>query len=273
MRRNRSAKIVATLGPASSTKARIRELADAGADVFRFNFSHGSHEDHAARFSLVREVEQERGRPIGTIMDLQGPKLRVGRFADGLLGQTRIVTKSGNSSSVPTRSPRLSCDRPRSFAGSRGRRKLRNSFHHIGTCVRVACHRRTAARHSAGQTTVRSSLARCFTPCPRRSRMRARCASGTENTAGSTVERATADGSVVTYTWDAGRSAYVAERDDDSVAAIDIASRSVRARKSAHVRSSGSADSRRPAKWYPPRGNWSLSRAWVSCTPCLPRCP
>ena len=83
MRRNRSAKIVATLGPASSTKTRIRELADAGADVFRFNFSHGSHEDHAARFALVREVEQERGRPIGTIMDLQGPKLRVGRFADG----------------------------------------------------------------------------------------------------------------------------------------------------------------------------------------------
>jgi len=83
MRRNRSAKIVATLGPASSTKARIRELADAGADVFRFNFSHGSHDDHAARFALLREVEQERGRPIGTIMDLQGPKLRVGRFADG----------------------------------------------------------------------------------------------------------------------------------------------------------------------------------------------
>ena len=83
MRRNRCAKIVATLGPASSTKERIRELADAGADVFRFNFSHGSHEDHATRFAVVREVEQDRGRPIGTIMDLQGPKLRVGRFADG----------------------------------------------------------------------------------------------------------------------------------------------------------------------------------------------
>ena len=63
MRRNRCAKIVATLGPASSTKERIRALADAGADVFRFNFSHGSHADHAARFALLREVEQERGRP------------------------------------------------------------------------------------------------------------------------------------------------------------------------------------------------------------------
>jgi pyruvate kinase len=83
MRRNRCAKIVATLGPASSSKERIRELSAAGSDVFRFNFSHGSHDDHAARFAMVRDVEQERGRPIGTIMDLQGPKLRVGRFADG----------------------------------------------------------------------------------------------------------------------------------------------------------------------------------------------
>lgn len=83
MRRHRSAKIVATLGPASSTKERIRELADAGADVVRFNLSHGSHADHAARFKIVREVEAERGRPIGVILDLQGPKLRVARFAEG----------------------------------------------------------------------------------------------------------------------------------------------------------------------------------------------
>lgn len=90
MRRNRCAKIVATLGPSSSTKERIRELADAGADVFRFNFSHGSHDDHAARFAILREVETERGRPIGSIMDLQGPKLRVGRFAAG-----RVVLARG----------------------------------------------------------------------------------------------------------------------------------------------------------------------------------
>ena len=92
MRRNRCAKIVATLGPASSTLERIRQLADAGADVFRFNFSHGSHEDHAARFAIVREVEAARGRPIGSIMDLQGPKLRVGRFAEG-----RVSLSSGDS--------------------------------------------------------------------------------------------------------------------------------------------------------------------------------
>ena len=83
MRRSRCTKVVATLGPASSSKERIRQLADAGVDVFRFNFSHGSHAEHAKRFAVVREVEEERGRPIGLIMDLQGPKLRVGTFAAG----------------------------------------------------------------------------------------------------------------------------------------------------------------------------------------------
>ena len=83
MRRNRSAKIVATLGPSSSTKEQIGALAEAGVDVFRFNFSHGSHDDHAERFRVVRELEVERGRPIGTMIDLQGPKLRIGRFEGG----------------------------------------------------------------------------------------------------------------------------------------------------------------------------------------------
>ncbi|TAH51517.1 MAG: pyruvate kinase [Betaproteobacteria bacterium] len=83
MKRERSARILATLGPASSTIERIRALADAGADVFRLNFSHGSHADHAERLKLIRQVEEELGRPIGVLMDLQGPKLRVGRFAEG----------------------------------------------------------------------------------------------------------------------------------------------------------------------------------------------
>ena len=83
MKRERSARILATLGPASSSRERIRALAEAGADVFRLNFSHGSHEDHAERLRTIREVEQEIGRPIGVLMDLQGPKLRVGRFAEG----------------------------------------------------------------------------------------------------------------------------------------------------------------------------------------------
>lgn len=83
MRHLRRARVLATLGPASSTKERIRALVDAGADVFRLNFSHGSHADHAERYRLIREVEGEVGHPIGILMDLQGPKLRVGRFADG----------------------------------------------------------------------------------------------------------------------------------------------------------------------------------------------
>src|SRR5919205_1034215 len=83
MRRNRHAKIVATLGPASSSPEMIRALFEAGADVFRFNFSHGSHEEHQKRYDIVRAIEKETGRPIAVLADLQGPKLRVGRLADG----------------------------------------------------------------------------------------------------------------------------------------------------------------------------------------------
>lgn len=81
--RDRYAKIVATLGPASSDRSTIKALFDAGADVFRLNFSHGSHADHQARYELIRSIEQEVGRPIAILLDLQGPKLRIGRFADG----------------------------------------------------------------------------------------------------------------------------------------------------------------------------------------------
>ena len=83
MKRDRNTKIVATLGPASSTKDAIDALFKAGADVFRFNFSHGSHEDHQRRYDIVREVERETGRPVAVLADLQGPKLRVGTFAEG----------------------------------------------------------------------------------------------------------------------------------------------------------------------------------------------
>jgi pyruvate kinase len=83
MRRQRQAKIVATLGPATSTKEAIQALFDAGADVFRFNFSHGSHADHQARCDIVRQIERAAGRPIAILADLQGPKLRVGQFAAG----------------------------------------------------------------------------------------------------------------------------------------------------------------------------------------------
>ena len=83
MRRTRNAKIVATLGPASSDPQMVRQLFLAGVDVFRLNFSHGSHADHSERFKVIRALEAETGRPIGILADLQGPKLRVGIFADG----------------------------------------------------------------------------------------------------------------------------------------------------------------------------------------------
>jgi pyruvate kinase len=82
-RRRRHAKIVATLGPASSTKERIRALFHAGVDVFRLNFSHGTHEQHRERLQQIREIEKEVGRPIGVLADMQGPKLRVGVFGAG----------------------------------------------------------------------------------------------------------------------------------------------------------------------------------------------
>ncbi|HEV2162992.1 MAG TPA: pyruvate kinase [Stellaceae bacterium] len=83
MRRRRSTKIVATLGPATATPEKIAALFEAGVDVFRLNFSHGVQADHKARLDIVRALEKTTGRPIGIMADLQGPKLRVGTFAGG----------------------------------------------------------------------------------------------------------------------------------------------------------------------------------------------
>src|SRR5438094_10552736 len=83
MRRHRNAKIVATLGPASATEEMIQALFLAGVDVFRLNFSHGTHDQHRERLQQIRNVERSVGRPIGVLADMQGPKLRVGTFASG----------------------------------------------------------------------------------------------------------------------------------------------------------------------------------------------
>ena len=79
----RKTKIVATLGPASSTPEMIRALYEAGANIFRLNFSHGTHEDHKKRLDIIRALEKSVGRPIGVFADLQGPKLRLGVFKNG----------------------------------------------------------------------------------------------------------------------------------------------------------------------------------------------
>ena len=83
MRRQHLTKIVATLGPASAAPESIRALFDAGVDVFRLNFSHGDHANKKANIDTIRSIEKETGRPIAIMMDLQGPKLRVGAFKDG----------------------------------------------------------------------------------------------------------------------------------------------------------------------------------------------
>ena len=85
MHRRRRAKIVATIGPASASPEMLKALFIAGVDTFRLNFSHGSHEDHAGVHAAIRALEQEMNRPIGILMDLQGPKIRVGVIRDGKL--------------------------------------------------------------------------------------------------------------------------------------------------------------------------------------------
>ena len=114
LHRNRRAKIVATLGPASSDRETIRQLFHAGVDVFRLNFSHGIAADHAERMTILRELEAESGRPIGVLADLQGPKLRVGTFADGPVqlaeGQSfrlDLDTRPGNAERVNLPHPEI----------------------------------------------------------------------------------------------------------------------------------------------------------------------
>lgn len=92
MKRDRKAKILATLGPASASDEMIRALFVEGADVFRLNFSHGTHSDHARRYESIRKIEAELNRPIGILLDLQGPKLRVGTFAAGKVQLTAGAT-------------------------------------------------------------------------------------------------------------------------------------------------------------------------------------
>lgn len=92
MNRNRKVKILATLGPASSEEAMIQKLHEAGADLFRINMSHASHDLMRTLIQRIRSVESRCGRPIGILADLQGPKLRVGKFAD-----TKVELKPGQT--------------------------------------------------------------------------------------------------------------------------------------------------------------------------------
>ena len=114
MRRNRNAKIIATLGPATSGANKIHDLFIAGADVFRLNLSHGSMDDHRKRVAIIRDLEKETGRPIGILLDLQGPKIRVGEIRDGKAtleeGQTFVLDGSeepGDATRAPLPHPEV----------------------------------------------------------------------------------------------------------------------------------------------------------------------
>lgn len=116
----RNAKILATLGPASTERKTIEALVHAGADVFRLNFSHGTHEDHRRRHEAIRAIEAELGRPIGVLLDLQGPKLRVGTFKEGPVRLVEGATfRLDLDKSAPGDATRVSMPHPEIFAALR----------------------------------------------------------------------------------------------------------------------------------------------------------
>ncbi len=100
----RRTKIVATIGPATESPERLRQLIEAGATTFRLNFSHGDHSEHAARIATIRQVSAEMGLQVGILQDLQGPKIRLGRFAEG-----PITLANGDSFTLTSRD--VACNR------------------------------------------------------------------------------------------------------------------------------------------------------------------
>lgn len=112
MRRNRKVKILATLGPASAEEQVIQKLHEAGADLFRINMSHASHELMRTLIARIRSVEARCGRPIGILADLQGPKLRVGKFADGKVDLTVGQTFTLDNRDVPGDATRVYLPHP-----------------------------------------------------------------------------------------------------------------------------------------------------------------
>ena len=116
MRRLRRTKIVATLGPASSDQSAIASLFQAGADVFRINMSHTSHERMRELVAAIRAVESEHGRPIGILVDLQGPKLRVGSFTANPAALTKGATFTLDADPSPGDASRVHLPHPEIFA-------------------------------------------------------------------------------------------------------------------------------------------------------------
>ncbi len=112
MRRQRRVKILATLGPASADRAMLAKLFAAGADVFRINMSHSSHDAMRERIRMIRSLEADFGRTIGILVDLQGPKLRVGMFADGGVDLVKGATFVMDSDPAPGDATRVHLPHP-----------------------------------------------------------------------------------------------------------------------------------------------------------------
>jgi pyruvate kinase len=115
MFRGRNTKILATLGPATSTKDVIQSIVDLGVDAFRLNMSHGSKDDHAQRIDLIREIERERDRPIGILVDLQGPKIRIGSFAEPTVSVETAQTFVLDTNPAPGNTQRVELPHPELF--------------------------------------------------------------------------------------------------------------------------------------------------------------
>src|SRR5215469_437578 len=114
MRRHRRAKIVATVGPASASPEMLKALFLAGVDTFRLNFSHGTLHDHGKVHAAIRALERDTRRPIGILMDLQGPKLRIGTLRDKEINvrageSVRFVLSGseGDRSAIPLSHPEI----------------------------------------------------------------------------------------------------------------------------------------------------------------------
>ncbi len=119
MRRHRNAKIIATLGPATSSAQKIHDLFVAGADVFRLNLSHGSVDDHRKRVAIIRDLEKQTGRPVGILLDLQGPKIRVGDISGGKASLKEGQTFTLDSDDTPGDADRAPLPHPEVFAALR----------------------------------------------------------------------------------------------------------------------------------------------------------
>ena len=110
--RHRQTKIIATLGPSSNTPAVIRALLVAGVNVFRLNFSHGDHKTHAESVKIIRKLEKEIGRPVGIMADLQGPKLRIGKFEKGKISLSEGQTIRFDLNPAPGTEKRVNLPHP-----------------------------------------------------------------------------------------------------------------------------------------------------------------